>query len=349
MTITDATAATASDAERALPKLGTTLFCFTLEMRHPGVTFESMIDRVAEQGLGPGLEMVGFQSLRGYPHVPASVVDAFREQCARTGLEPSAMSMNLDLGIRRGRLLDEQEALDYLEPQIALSAAMGFPVCKSSVIYSRSFLEGLAALLEKHGGLKFGFEVHSPEAVDSPNVVRLRELYEAIDSPLLGFTPDFSACMHSVPPSLIEAHRASGMRPELTDLAVEVWNSDTSMPEKFGRFAAEAPALGATPGDMGKLQMLLTMHGKQDPARWSEIMDRIVHVHAKFYGIDENGDEPSIDNATIIDTLVDGGYTGYISSEYEGHAYTDTVDAWDMVAGQHRLFRRLLEKKVGGA
>ena len=256
------------------------------------------------------------------------------------------MSMNLDLGIHRGRLLDEDEALEYLEPQIATSRAMGFPVCKASVIPTRSFLEGLVRILEKYGDLKFGYEIHSPLAVDSPEILQLRELYEAIGSPLLGWTPDFSSSMHSVPPSLIAAHQESGMSRELTELAIEVWNSDTTMPQKFERFATEAPALGATPADMGKLQMMLTMHGRQDPRRWSEIMDRVVHVHAKFYGIDSNGDEPSIDNATIIDVLVDGGYTGYISSEWEGHAYTDAVSGWDMVAGQHKLFRKLLSERA---
>jgi hypothetical protein len=183
-------------------------------------------------------------------------------------------------------------------------------------------------------------------AVDSPDILLLRELYEAIDSPLLGFTPDFSASMHAVPPSLIAAWRESGMSRELTELALEVWNSDTTMPQKFERFAVEAPALGATPADMGKLQMMLTMHGRQDPRRWSEIMDRVVHVHGKFYGIDSSGDEPSIDNAAIIDVLLESGYTGYISSEWEGHAYTDAVSGWDMVAGQHKLFRRLLSERA---
>ena len=198
----------------------------------------------------------------------------------------------------------------------------------------------------QNGDMKFGYEIHSPEAVDSPAILTLRELYEAIGSPLLGFTPDFSSSMRSVPPGLIAAHRESGMSPELTDLAIEVWNSDTAMPQKFERFAAEAPALGATPADMGKLQMMLTMHGRQDPRRWSEIIDRVVHVHAKFYGIDDNGDEPSIDNGAIVDVLLDGGYTGYISSEWEGHAYTDAVSGWDMVAAQHQLLHRLFSERT---
>lgn len=164
--------------------------------------------------------------------------------------------------------------------------------------------------------------------------------------PYLGFVPDFSSSMHEIPPSLITAHEASGMRRELTEFAAEVWHSDTSMQEKFARFADEAPKLGATPADMGKLNMILTMHGRMDPRRWAEIMDRVIHVHGKFYGLDENGNEPSIDHEAIVDVLVDAGYTGYISSEWEGHAYTDVVSGWDMVRGHHDLLARLISARA---
>ena len=100
--------------------------------------------------------------------------------------------------------------------------------------------------------------------------------------------------------------------------------------------------LGASPGDLGKLNMVLTMHGRMDPRRWEEIMPQVVHVHGKFYGIDEQGDEPSIDHETIMDVLVQAGYTCYISSEWEGHAYTDAVSGYDMCRGHQDLCRRLL-------
>jgi hypothetical protein len=132
------------------------------------------------------------------------------------------------------------------------------------------------------------------------------------------------------------------MPEELIALVSDVWRSDSAMPEKFGRFAEEAQALGASPGDMGKLNMVLTMHGNMDPRRWEELMPQVVHVHGKFYGIDEAGEEPSIDHATIMDVLVEAGYTGYISSEWEGHAYTDEMSGWEVCRGQHDLCRRLL-------
>jgi sugar phosphate isomerase/epimerase len=324
-----------------LPQLGITLFSLTLEMREPDYSLEGMIRKVAELDLGPGLEIVGFQSLRGWPHVDDEFVRWFRGLTEELELVPTAMSMNLDLAKRRDRWMTEEEGLAYIEAQMVAAKKLGFPIGKSAIESTPGFVEGLARIAEQLD-MTFGVEIHSPESVDSPHVTELRELFDAVDSPRLGFIPDFSSSMHDVPPSLVAAHRASGMSEELIALVSEVWHSDSTVPEKFARFSQEASELGASPGDMGKLNMVLTMHGTMDPRGWGELMPQVVHVHGKFYGIDENGDEPSIDHAAIMGVLVGAGYTGYISSEWEGHAYTDKVSGWDMCRGQHDLCRRLL-------
>ena len=56
-----------TDTAPGLPRLGTTLFSLTLEQRKPGRDFASLVGEVADRDLGPGLEMVAFQSLRGWP------------------------------------------------------------------------------------------------------------------------------------------------------------------------------------------------------------------------------------------------------------------------------------------
>ena len=58
-----------TDIAPGLPRLGTTLFSLTLEQRQPGRDLRSLIGEVAARDLGPGLEMVAFQSLRGWPHL----------------------------------------------------------------------------------------------------------------------------------------------------------------------------------------------------------------------------------------------------------------------------------------
>ena len=48
------------------PILGVTLFSFTNEWQQQLYTLDEMIAKVAESGLGPGIEVVGFQSFRSY-------------------------------------------------------------------------------------------------------------------------------------------------------------------------------------------------------------------------------------------------------------------------------------------
>ena len=79
-----------------------------------------------------------------------------------------------------------------------------------------------------------------------------------------------------------------------------------------------------------------------------DIMPRIFHVHTKFYDIDEDGNEPAMDIPRIIKQFVDGGYTGYLSSEWEGHAFADLgeSDPVELVRLQHKLIRTTIESLV---
>ncbi len=61
------------------------------------------------------------------------------------------------------------------------------------------------------------------------------------------------------------------------------------------------------------------------------MMPRVVHIHGKFYGFDANGDELSVDYAALMRVFHEAGYDGFMSSEWEGHAYTDEFSSFAMV------------------
>ena len=61
-------------------------------------------------------------------------------------LEPTALSMNLDLARRRHRRMTEEEALAYLEAQMEAAKRLGFPIGKSAILSTRPFVEGLARI-----------------------------------------------------------------------------------------------------------------------------------------------------------------------------------------------------------
>jgi len=50
-------------------RLGTTIYSLTNEYHSRRYSFEALVQKVAELGIGPGLEVVGFQSFREFPNI----------------------------------------------------------------------------------------------------------------------------------------------------------------------------------------------------------------------------------------------------------------------------------------
>lgn len=326
-----------TDTTPGLPRLGLTLFSLTLEQRRPGGGLTSLIREAAARGLGPGLEMVAFQSLRGWPRPGDDVVRAFRAAVDGTGFELSCLAINLDLALRPGRLLSDDEAYEYLAVQLRGAATLGFPVVRVGAECGPAVLARLLPLAAELR-IRVGVEIHSPLTIDAPPVAALKEFFVATDSEWLGFIPDFSASMHAIPSAVVDAHRAAGIPPELTEAGIAIWETPGPPMAKFGRL----DALDGRPDQIGNLKMLLTMHGRMEPARWAEFFPHVVHVHGKFYGV-EGGEDPSIDYPAVLGVLREQGYTGFISSEYEAHAYTAAHNAFDQVAAHQQMCRRILE------
>ena len=72
----------------------------------------------------------------------------------------------------------------------------------------------------------------------------------------------------------------------------------------------------------------------------------LVYVHGKFYDIDENGQVDNMDYPAIFKALKEGGYKGYIASEFEGNRRMNMVgwcDEIEYVRKHQKLMRSLLD------
>lgn len=332
-----------TDTAPGLPRLGTTLFSLTLEQRKPGRDLASLVGELAARDLGPGLEMVAFQSLRGWPHPSAEQVRDVRSLIEGSGLTPSCLAINNDLGLNPGRLLTDDESYEYVAVQVRGAAALGFPATRVGVETSPATLERLLPLAQQLR-VKVGVEIHAPLTIDAPPVAALKELFTRLDTPWLGFIPDMSSSMRAIPDAVDDAHRAAGISPELTAMTKQLWAEDGPTVAKFPELERRAAEAGATPPQVGNLKMLFTMHGKMAPERWADFFPHVVHVHGKFYGI-VDGADPSIDWPAVARVLVEQGYDGFISSEYEAHAYSDRYNAFDQIRAQHDMLKGLLESQ----
>jgi sugar phosphate isomerase/epimerase len=333
----------------ALPRLGVTLYSFTPDFHAGRYTFEDLIVRAGELGLGPGLEVIGFQSFRGFPHVSREIEQRFLRLVDEHGWELSCLDGNVDVAVRSDRPLDENEIVEYLEAQLATAGRLGFPVLRVQNMATPAVLERLLPAAERLD-VKLGMEIHAPETVRSPWVLALRELYERLDSPYLGFIPDFGASTRGVSPSVYDTFRAKGVSDELLAQIAERWDElgerEFEAHEEIGNFIALAHSMGAGDHAVNLAVFAVGIHGHQDPRAWREILPQVVHVHGKFFDIGADGEEPVVPMEELLGVLVDGGYTGYISSEYEGWHWNTRSDAFEMVARHQALCRRVLEQHV---
>ncbi|MEN9610458.1 MAG: hypothetical protein RLZZ628_1272 [Bacteroidota bacterium] len=319
------------------------LFSYAYEWNSGAYTLEDLIAKTRALDLGTGLEIIGFQSLRGFPYITNEQVSEVKNLLDKYEFEPVCLDCNVDVAIRRHQYLNVEETVAYIKPQIEAAKRLGFPILRVQMTAKSEVIGKLAAYAEK-ANVKLGMELHTPYAVNHPAVLELRELYEKINSPYLGFVPDMGTCMRTIPNALLTSFKEVGVTDEMIEITKEVWQKDVPTPAKFGELYQRTAALGATPSQMGRLNMAFAMNGRQPIELWKEIIPRTIHLHGKFYGFDANGDEPSIDYETIFKVFIEGGYEGYIASEYEGSAFTDEFDAFEMVAKQHALFKNILKK-----
>ncbi|WP_243075303.1 DUF6379 domain-containing protein [Microbacterium sp. SS28] len=321
-------------------KLGLTLYSASAEFRAGWFDFDGLLDRVAELGIGPGIEIVASQVLPTYPVVSDEFVRTWRAAFDKHGFDESSFGANLDMGRRRDRDMTPDEEFEFSELMFQGAKKLGFPLVRIQSA-KPELLRRLLPVAEKLE-LKLAYEIHAPMGPNAEPILKVRDTYAELDSPLLGFVADFSSTMHSMSPTLLRAVQRAGLDEAAVARLQEIWATDASMRERQQEFIAYLQSRDFDPGRLGSFAHLaFNMHGRVYPREWADIMPQITHVHAKFYDIDENGQEPAIDYPELVRVFVEGGYRGYWSSEWEGHAFAELgeVDPLLLVRKQHDLIR----------
>lgn len=334
----------------SLPAIGSglTLYSLTNEWLSGQFDLEQILREVAARGLGPGVEVVGYQSLRSFPDIDDATTDKWHGLIDELGLVPTCLSSNVDIALRSDRFLNADEMTELLERQLRTANKLGFNIVRIQIGASAEVIRRVTPLAEDLG-LRMGMELHAPEGPRTESIMRVRDLYAELDSPALGFIPDFSATMRDIP--LTEQHQwvEAGLPQDLVDIFVENWRTAPgTIKDRFQAFRRLALARGASEEAIAPTVGALTMHGTEPMESWYDIADQIIHVHGKCYEFDAVGDEPSIDYDAAARLLVDINYKGYISTEWEGHYFASSnVSAFDQVQAHQRLLGRSLEKAAG--
>ena len=156
--------------------------------------------------------------------------------------------------------------------------------------------------------------------------------------------------MTALPTGQLRAFERNGLTREQTDFLRELWDRGGAPHDLFEEFAEKARSEGATEQAVNQVRIVFSMFAHNDPRGWLELMPRVIHVHAKFYELEADGTDPSIPHRELFDVLVEGGYDGYVSSEWEAHAWADREDqdGFEMVRRHQQLYRTLLAGQAAG-
>jgi hypothetical protein len=310
-------------------------------------TLPQLVDEIGRRKLGPGIEMIGFQSLRGFPNkVDKRDIKDFLDAVERNELILTSLAGNADIATHGKQWMDTDQSVAFMKPQIELAGEMGFPVMRIQIGLTPEVLEKLEPIAAK-AKVKLGMEIHAPEGANTPKVLATREVYDRIDSEYLGFVPDFSATMRAIPPGMLSKLTGAGLSQAGAELLTNLWKSEGAPIQRYLAFAEQARAAGEPELPIAQAKLIFTMFGRQTPESWAELLPRTVHIHGKFYEVNEACTESaSIDYAAILKVFANAGKNISMSSEWEGHAFLDMEEqcAFDMVERHHKMCRHMIDQ-----
>lgn len=328
-------------------KRGVSLYSFQEEYFHKRKSLEDLLATCAQLDVR-GIEIIGDQMIRSYPNIPDDFVKQWHGWMDKYGLTPVCLDMFLDWNKYKGRVMTQDERVESIRRDIVNASKLGCGVIRVIHDIEPEILERLAGDAERHK-VTLALEVHAPNDLDSTLEQRLIALYERLQCPYLGFTIDLGIYCKRLPRVVTARYLRDGMAPRIAEFLTNSYDhGQLSAVDKKGedneKMVENILKLGGREQDI-YLAFMGTHMCNSNPRRLLDFMPHIKHVHAKFYEMLTDATEYSIDYTEIIPVLIEGGYSGYLSSEYEGNRWIDDaieVDATEQVRLQQIQLKKLL-------
>lgn len=319
-------------------KRGVSLYSYQYETFLRKMNLDDCIAHAASLGAN-GIEVVSEQSFTGFPNVPQAQIDGWFGSLERHGAYAQCHDMFLDIKLYKDRKLSFDEMVASLQRDLRFAKKLG---CRNLRVIVNTPPEVVVACvpLAEELDVRMGIEVHSPFHFDHPWILRYTELTRATGSDHVGYVPDMGMYLKSYPPVFRDRFLRNGATPKIVDFIEQAYAARV-LPDYV---IMDVRKLGGNAVDIGMAESL--RHNIwSNPRRMLEFMPWIFNIHAKFYEIDDSGREPSIPYEEIVAVLIEGGYEGHLSSEYEGQRHIEDafeVDGREQVRRQQEMFKRLL-------
>jgi sugar phosphate isomerase/epimerase len=286
-------------------KYGVSLYSYTGEY---GVTMtlDDCVEDVADLG-ATGLEILGEAHVPGYPDPSPQWIDAWFGRLDRYQLEPTCMGSWVDTRRFGSRPMSVDEATWQLETDVRLASRLGFKFLRPKLGVVTSDLEPDPVWVESTErvldlaaahGIVICPEIHWPTVIKSKTVDDYLAFIERTKTHHFGLLMDTGVFQKSM------HHRQGGVASRMGT----------------GEGAPPFPVVPVVP--VSDLE---------------DVLDHVVHIQAKFYEIDDELCDHYIPWDEILSLLERRGWSGYLSSEYEGDYGVGRAS--DQLRRQHALLR----------
>jgi sugar phosphate isomerase/epimerase len=225
-----------------------------------------------------GIEILSETHIPGYPNPTDAWVDHWHELIDKYGTTPTCYDCWVDSRLHKGRTLTVQESLDFLLRDMKLANRLGFKIMRP----------------------KLGVVTDDllPDPVWREMVERALPYAEELD---VRIAPE----IHS--PTPLKSNTVD----DYMDLIAKTGTKHFGLLIDTGIFKTRE---GRTlePGEWADPILAI------DPRDLIPYLPYVFHMHAKFWGVSDDLEEGSIPYDKVVNALIEGGYEGYLSAEYEG-------------------------------
>ncbi|MBD8206777.1 sugar phosphate isomerase/epimerase [Microbacterium sp. CFBP 8790] len=271
---------------------------------------ETALASIADLG-ATGVEILGEAHVPNYPHPSDEWVDEWFALLERYGLEPTNLGSWIDTRLHssgpNARDMTVDEGAAALQRDLRLAKRLGFRFVRPKIGVVSSDL--------------------IPHPIWTEVVEASLPLAEELDVIICPEIHSPTPIKHEVVDDYIALIRRTGTKHFGLLLDTGIFQ-DRPIPLAAGELPGQRPAF------------LDGIH--VDPADVFDVIENVVFIQAKFHDIDEQLDDQQIPWEPVLKALKDAGYTGYLSSEYEG-----VREPWrsiEQVRRQHSLMRQIADR-----
>lgn len=289
-------------------RLGVSTYSYTGDI-YTLMTFEDVMKDMADIGVA-GIEILGEANISGYPNPSSAWVDNWHSLIEKYKLTPTNFCSWVDTLMFKNRELTDEEATAILLKDIELAHRLGFSSIRPKFSVTSWGLDPYPhweTIVER-----------SLDAAAKYNIIICPEIHSPtpIKHPVIEGYINF-----------IERTKSEHFK-LMIDTGIFM-----TQPSDDGHDGVE---------EKGKKRPAFMEPLAVPMSDLAEVLKYTYFIQSKFYEIDDNLNDLQIPWREIIDTLIEGNWKGWLSSEYEGRR--DPYRGKDQVRRQHALLRKLLSE-----